>query len=239
MISNLPCNSTILQLNTIEALVCGNGLYLNVDTDTTCTPCPIGTWKSTTGNDLTDCKCNKGWHGADGSACSECEAGKYKENTGSASCSACPDSSTSPAESDDNTDCKCNVGYPGPAGGLCETCPVNKETNTDNTACYCKANYGGNLCTVCGIRQIKITAGDDSCTDCRDSSVQNLVKRVFVKLDTKPTGKCATNVLKGSFKTLSRARRNPSMRMIKVTVHEKRRVHEEQPAPASSPSRKS
>jgi len=36
-----------------------------------------------------------------------------------------------------------------------------------------------------------------------------------------------------------RARRNPSPRMIKVTVHEKRRVNEEQPTPASSPSRKS
>ena len=37
----------------------------------------------------------------------------------------------------------------------------------------------------------------------------------------------------------TRARRNPSPRMVKVTVHEKRRVNEEQPTPASSPSRKS
>jgi len=37
----------------------------------------------------------------------------------------------------------------------------------------------------------------------------------------------------------TRARRNPSPRMIKVTVQEKRRVNEEQPTPASSPSRKS
>ena len=136
MISNLPCNSTILQLNTIEALVCGNGLYLNVDTDTTCTPCPIGTWKSTTGNDLTDCKCNKGWHGADGSACSECEAGKYKENTGSASCSACPDSSTSPAESDDLTDCKCNKGWHGADGNACSECETGKyKENTGSASC--------------------------------------------------------------------------------------------------------
>ena len=34
-----------------------------------------------------------------------------------------------------------------------------------------------------------------------------------------------------------RARRNSSPRMIKVTVHERRRVNEEQPTPASSPSR--
>ena len=34
-----------------------------------------------------------------------------------------------------------------------------------------------------------------------------------------------------------RARRNPSPRIIKVTVHEKQRVNEEQPTPASSSSR--
>ena len=37
----------------------------------------------------------------------------------------------------------------------------------------------------------------------------------------------------------TRVCRNPSPRMIKVTVHEKRRVNEEQPTPASSLSRKS
>jgi len=37
----------------------------------------------------------------------------------------------------------------------------------------------------------------------------------------------------------SRARRNPSPRMVKVTLHEKRRVDEEQPTPTSSPSCKS
>jgi len=37
----------------------------------------------------------------------------------------------------------------------------------------------------------------------------------------------------------TRACRNPSPRMVNVTVHEKRRVNEEQPTPASRPSRKS
>jgi len=36
---------------------------------------------------------------------------------------------------------------------------------------------------------------------------------------------------------VSGARRNPRPRMVKVTVHEKRRVNEEQPTPACSPSR--
>ena len=47
---------------------------------------------------------------------------------------------------------------------------------------------------------------------------------------------CSTNTPQGRS---TRARRNPSSRMVKMTVHEKRRVNEGQPTPASSPSRKS
>jgi len=51
---------------------------------------------------------------------------------------------------------------------------------------------------------------------------------------------CSTNIPPAVQQSRStRARRNPSPRMIKVTVQEKRRVNEEQPTPASSPSRKS
>ena len=37
----------------------------------------------------------------------------------------------------------------------------------------------------------------------------------------------------------TQARRNPNPRMLKVTIHEKRMVNEEQPTPANSPSCKS
>jgi len=51
---------------------------------------------------------------------------------------------------------------------------------------------------------------------------------------------CSTNTpLAVQQSRSTRARRNPSPRMVKVTVHEKRRVNEEQPTPASSPSCKS
>jgi len=51
---------------------------------------------------------------------------------------------------------------------------------------------------------------------------------------------CSTNTPPAVQQSRStQARRNPSPRMIKVTVQEKRRVNEEQPTPASSPSRKS
>jgi len=51
---------------------------------------------------------------------------------------------------------------------------------------------------------------------------------------------CSTNMPPAVQQSRStRARRNPSPRMIKVTVQEKQRVNEKQPTPASSPSRKS
>ena len=51
---------------------------------------------------------------------------------------------------------------------------------------------------------------------------------------------CSTNTPPAVQQSRStRARGNSRPGMIKVTVHEKRRVNEEQPTPASSPSRKS
>jgi len=51
---------------------------------------------------------------------------------------------------------------------------------------------------------------------------------------------CNTNTPPAELQSCStRARRNPSPRTVKMNVHEKRRVNEEQPTPASSPSRKS
>ena len=51
---------------------------------------------------------------------------------------------------------------------------------------------------------------------------------------------CSTNIPPAVQQSRStRARRNPRPRMVKVTVHDKRSVNEEQLTPASSPSRKS
>jgi len=71
------------------------------------------------------------------------------------------------------------------------------------------------------------------------STQSNHISHLQCKDFIVPTS-CSTNTppsVQQSSSTL--ARRNPSLRMIKVTVQEKRRVNEEQPTPASSPSRKS
>ena len=44
-----------------------------------------------------DCACNSGYTGSNGSTCTACEVGKYKDAPGAASCTACPGDTTSPA----------------------------------------------------------------------------------------------------------------------------------------------
>ena len=71
------------------------------------------------------------------------------------------------------------------------------------------------------------------------STQSNQISHLQCKDFIAPTS-CSTNTTPAVRQSRStRARRNPSPRMIKVTVHEKRRVNEKQPTPASSPSRKS
>ena len=67
------------------------------------------------------------------------------------------------------------------------------------------------------------------------STQSNHISHLQYKDFIVPTS-CSTNTPSAVQQSRSR---NPSPRMIKVTVQEKRRVNEEQPTPASSPSRKS
>ena len=52
-----------------------------------------------------------GYHGPDGGTCDECEAGTYKDVTGSDRCTTCPDASSSPSASVNLTQCVCHQGY--------------------------------------------------------------------------------------------------------------------------------
>jgi len=68
-----------------------------------CTQCPAGTYKATTGP----------------VDCNNCEAGTYGSSPGSTTCVSCPSNSTASEGSDELTDCKCNDGFTGPDGGAC------------------------------------------------------------------------------------------------------------------------
>ena len=70
------------------------------------------------------------------------------------------------------------------------------------------------------------------------STQSNHISHLQCKDFIVPTS-CSTNTPPAVQQSRStRARRNPSPRMVKVTVHEKQRFNERQPTPASSPSRK-
>ncbi len=75
--------------------ICPAGKYLD---NNTCTNCPEGTYKETSGDQF----------------CTNCPAGKYSETVGATSrtnCLNCPTYSTSAAGSDDISDCLCADGY--------------------------------------------------------------------------------------------------------------------------------
>ena len=101
----------------------------------TCLTCPLGQWSfegspncnlcpanSRAGagsGSQTDCTCDAGYTGADGSTCVPCAAGTYKDASGSAACSACPARMSSAAASLRSSDCWCVTGYI-MVSGLCE-----------------------------------------------------------------------------------------------------------------------
>ena len=86
--------------------------------------CPGNSSSAVMSDERTDCRCNAGFEGANGSACSACDAGYYKEVNGSTAClacgsgtylaarggtacSSCPSNTSSPGGSDALTDCIC------------------------------------------------------------------------------------------------------------------------------------
>ena len=120
----------------------------------TCTPCAMGTYRSTggcgpcsncpsnswtTAQGATNCSCNAG-HTGSFNSCSACIAGKYKAVTGSAACDNCLAGKYSST-----------IGV-----ALCIACPGNSSSVSGSgsiTGCYCNAGY----------RQ---TAAHDACIAC-------------------------------------------------------------------------
>jgi hypothetical protein len=51
---------------------------------------PFNSFSPAVSSDVSQCLCNVGYTGPDGGPCEECEAGKYKNVTGSDTCAHCP-----------------------------------------------------------------------------------------------------------------------------------------------------
>jgi hypothetical protein len=158
-----------------------------------CEMCPALSHSNSRSSFITDCKCNAGATGADGSTCISCEAGTYKDTTGSAACETCPASSQSLSGSDDETDCKCNAGFTGIDGGPCSgcaeatykssigshsctPCPSNALSPAESTKltdCQCDAGFAGGdgeSCTLCPENTYKDELDPTTCDECPEHS---------------------------------------------------------------------
>ena len=139
--------------------------------ESTCVACPANSNSPSPSTLVTACTCNAGSTGPDGGTCSQCVAGKYKINTGSATCTdcaagkylptagatlestcvACPGNSNSPSASTSVAVCTCNAGSTGPDGGLTLT------TDSTNLVVWYKLN--GDLTDSTGRTGSLINAG--------------------------------------------------------------------------------
>ena len=131
---------------------CVAGYYSNGGV---CTACPSHTTSAAMSASVTDCKCVKGYSGADGGPCTACSPGTYKAISGSGSCTSCPAHSSSASGSDGLTDCKCVAGYTGTDGAACTACEVGSY----------KAVSGSSSCATCPAHTSS-AGGSDALTDC-------------------------------------------------------------------------
>ena len=128
--------------------------------ETTCGSCPANTVSELGSGGLAACKCNSGYTGADGNACTACGPGEYKDTTGSGACTPCGLGTYSEA--------------PGmKTSATCVPCPANSSTRLLGSvgleACECNAGFtgpNGGYCAPCAAGSYKMTAGAAECTLC-------------------------------------------------------------------------
>ena len=167
---------------------------------TTCVSVTTGPSQSLAGSALqTDCKCNMGYSGSNGSTCIACPRGAFKPSVGDATCSLCPTNTYQPAlartasvhclecpehalslqASDELTDCECKSGYHGKNGSDCTQCYAGKfkplQGPQDCTLCP-NGTYSGvfaatsdGVCASCQANSLS-WAGSTVLTDCHCDS---------------------------------------------------------------------
>lgn len=208
----------------VGAVACTNCLVNTFSTavaktDASCTTClsvTTGPSQSLAGSALqTDCKCNMGYSGSNGSTCLACPRGAFKPSVGDATCSLCPTNTYQPAlartantdclgcpanslslqASDELTDCQCKSGYFGANGSTCSECYAGKfkplKGPQDCDLCP-NGTYSGvfaatsdGVCNACQANSLS-WAGSTVLTDCHCNS------GFFTENFGKPTVYCRT-----------------------------------------------
>ena len=135
-----------------------------------------------------NCKCDAGFSGQDGEACSACLDMQYKSTVGSSSCIACNENASSVWGS---PFCSCNAGHTGPDGGPCVPCEEgtfkanlgslactmcpdgiwSPHGSTSDVNCSCGKGYSGHVpCTPCPEGTYKNFTGPGACLACPGKS---------------------------------------------------------------------
>jgi len=160
-----PCDAGFFKdVNGSDACqACPVGTWLNVTNGTVCVSCPAYTDSHMSSDDITDCVCDLGFTGPDGTACTPCRAGSYKSGNGSGSCTPC-----------DAGDWQNET-----ASGLCQKCPANTFSLVGSDAivdCICDTGYeglDGAACSSCGLGRFKAFNGSGACVQCHPGTYLN------------------------------------------------------------------
>ena len=221
-ITNCKCNAGYTGSDGVLCVGCVAGKYKTVVGSVLCSNCAVNTFstavnksdascttclsvttgpsQSLAGSALqTDCKCNMGYSGSDGSTCIACPLGAYKPSVGNATCSLCPTNTYQPAlartassdclgcpdfslslqASDQLTDCECQSGYFGANGGTCSECyagkfkplkgPQDCDLCPNGTYSGVFAATSNGVCDACQENSLS-WAGSTVLTDCKCDS---------------------------------------------------------------------
>lgn len=125
-----------------------------------CTPCPRASTSVVGSSSVGACKCNPGFHGADGEACTDCPPGTFKSFPGSEHCTDCGDNTYSKVVA-------------ASAESTCGICPKNSSSQMGSAACVCDAGYfmdDDESCTLCAPGKYSLGIAPSLCQSCPSNS---------------------------------------------------------------------
>lgn len=108
---------------------CAVGTYQNEEAKSSCFLCPPNSNTSgrNASSDITDCVCDAGYEGPPGGPCLPCEAGTFKNNSGTYSCASCTEGVTYQDEVGQLSCKPCLATARCPDGLYWRTCPVDED----------------------------------------------------------------------------------------------------------------
>ena len=162
-INNCLCTQGFTSVDS-TCIACADNTFKSYIGNYSCLECPsfsVSNAGSTGSNEVTDCKCDQGYTGNDGTECSACVEHTYKDSIGDATCTQCPaNTKTLNTTSKDVAECLCAEGYTKVAdtcnqcgvgtykdvigNQACTLCPSNSTSPVGSTsvaACLCEAGF--------------------------------------------------------------------------------------------------